>query len=110
MKYSGNFEGGEGGLNHNTPSVCRLSEGRISIIFGTAWCVKLKLVGLVVGDVEPTKDNICILLLLHAAVNIIITTGTKSKANTINSTPTTITIGTTATKAKSIKAKNLRNI
>ena len=103
MKYSGNFVGGggEGELNYNTPSVCRLSEGRISIIFGTAWCVKLKL-----ADVELTKDNIYILLLLHISVNIIITTGTKSKANTINSTPTTITIGTTATKAKSIKAKN----
>jgi hypothetical protein len=69
----------------------------------------LKLAGLVVGDVELTKDNICTLLLLHTAVTII-TTGTKSKANTINSTPTAITIGTTATKAKSIKAKNLRNI
>ena len=99
-------------MNHNTPSVCRLSKRRISIIFGTAWCVKLKLVGLVVRDFELTKDDICIVLLLHTAVTIIATTttATKSKANTIISTAATITVGTSVTKAKSIKAKNLWNI
>ena len=42
----------EGELNQITPSVCRLSKGSISYILGTIWCIKLKLTGLVVGDVE----------------------------------------------------------
>jgi len=51
--YSRNFEG-EGELNHNMPSVCRLSKGCNSSILGTVWCVKLKLTRLVVRDVELT--------------------------------------------------------
>ena len=63
MKYSRNFQG-DGILSHNTPSVCNLSKGPNVTILGTVWVVKLKLIRLVVGDVEPTKKNICILMQL----------------------------------------------
>ena len=46
---------GEGELNHNAPSVCRLSKGCNNYILGTVWYVNLKLAGLVVRDVELTK-------------------------------------------------------
>ena len=62
VKSSGSFEG-EGELNHNTPSVCRLLKGHISNILGTVPCVKLKLTELAVDDFELTKDNICTLML-----------------------------------------------
>ena len=51
VKFSREFGGGEDELSHNTPSVCRLSKGRISNILGTVWWVKLKLAGLFVGAI-----------------------------------------------------------
>ena len=45
----------DGELNQNTPFVWKLSKGLIDNMLGTVWCLKLKLTGLVVGDVELTK-------------------------------------------------------
>ena len=64
--------GGGGDVNHNTPSVCMLSKGRNSNIFVAVSCVQLKIIGLVVGDVEPTKENICILMLLLKLIPILL--------------------------------------
>ena len=54
VKFSENIEGGRW-TESNTPSVCRLSKGRINNTWGIDWYVKLKLTGLVVGDAELTK-------------------------------------------------------
>jgi hypothetical protein len=63
--FSSFFFGGGGELNHNTLSVCRLSKGRYTNILRTVWFVKLKLTGLVVGDVELTKSKY-----LHPSVTV----------------------------------------
>ena len=56
VKFSRNFEG-EGERNHNTPSVCSLSKVCNSNVIETTWCVKLKLTGFVVRDVEQTNEK-----------------------------------------------------
>ena len=82
VKFPRNFEG-EGELNHNMPFVFMLSKGCNSNILGTVWCVKLKLTGPVVRDVEQIKSK-C----LHP------------NATASTQTTTTVTIITTAaTKA-----------
>ena len=86
MTFSRNFEEGRR-ENHNTPSVCRLSEGFNSNILGTVWCVKLKLTGLVVRDVELTKRK------------YLYPNATASTHTTTTVTIITTSITTTATKA-----------
>ena len=82
-----------------------------SNILGTVWCVKLKLTGLVVRDVELTKRknlHLSATVSTHTAATIfttsITTTATKAQGNIINSTANTTS---TAVKAKDIKVKNL---
>ena len=77
----------EGELNHNTPSVCRLSKGCNNNILGIVWFVKLKLTRLVVRDVELTKRKY-----LHY-------NATTSTHTTTTATIVTTSIATTATKA-----------
>ena len=86
VKFSRNLEGKDE-LNHNTVSLCRLSKGCNSNILGTVWCVKLKLTGLVVRDVELTKRKY-----LHP-------NATASTHTTATVTIITSSITTTATKA-----------
>ena len=50
VKFSGILEE-EGELNYNTPSICRLSKQCIRNMLATAWCLSLKPVGLLAGDV-----------------------------------------------------------
>ena len=75
---------GEGELNHNAPSVCRLSNGCDSNILVTVRCVKLKLTGLVVREFELTKRKFS-----HP----------NATASTHPTTTVTISINTTGTKA-----------
>jgi hypothetical protein len=91
--------GGEVELDHNTPSACRLSKRRISNILGTTLSVKLKLTGLVVGDIELTK---------RACSHPTTTTSTITATST--TTASAITTATTTPMAKGIKAKILGNV
>ena len=75
------FGGGGVELNNNTQSVCKLSKGRISNILGTVCCVKLKLTGLFVRNVDLTKRQYLhpiATAFIHTAATIIttITAGT----------------------------------
>ena len=78
---------GEDELNQNTPSVSRLSKGCNSNILGTDWCVRLKLIGLVMRDVELAKRKY-----LHP-------NATASTHTTATVTIITTSIAITATKA-----------
>ena len=71
VKFSRNFEG-EGELNHNAPSVCRLSKRCNRNILGTVWCVNLKLTGLVVTDVKLTKRKYYHSILLHLLILLLL--------------------------------------
>ena len=93
------------------PSVCRLSKGRISNIFVTVWCVKLKYTELVVGDVDLTKRQYLYPNATASTITAITIAATATKAKATTSSTTIITnTDTTATKAKGIKTIKLGNI
>jgi len=80
--FSVSFEGGPE-LTYKTSSVCRLSNGCNSNILGTVRCVKLKLTGLDVRDVELTKTK-------YFQPNTAASTHTTTTVTIITTTITTI--------------------
>ena len=96
MKLSRDSEG-EGELNHDVPSVCRLSKGCNSNILGAVWWVKLKLTGLVLRDFQLTKRKYLhpkVITFTHTTTTVTITT---TSITTTSITTTSITTTTTKT-------------